>query len=134
MPCKTTLRVALPLMAAMAFSAPAFGQAAAGNPAAEGAPTALQGERGASFSDDQLKSFADAVRDVNDVTREYAAQMQSSGTGGDAADVQREAEKEMIQAIEDNDLSVQQYNQIATAAQNDPHVAQTIRQHLTEDR
>lgn len=129
----TPIRMVLPVAALAAFASPALGQTATGTPnGSTGAPTVLQENPAAQYSDDQLRSFADAVRDVSDVTAEYTRKLKDAGSQQEAASLQQEAEIEMIQAVEANDLSLEEYNGIATAAQNDPQMAETIHGHLKE--
>lgn len=124
------IRMALPIAALAAFAGPALAQTATAPDGSTGAPTMLQENTAAQYSDDQLRSFADAVRDVNDVTAEYTQKLKDAGSQQEAASLQQEAEVEMIRAVEENDLSLEEYNGIATAAQNDPQMSETIRGHL----
>lgn len=128
----TPIRMALPIAALAAFASPALAQTATAPDGSTGAPTMLQENTAAQYSDDQLRSFADAVSDVNDVTAEYTQKLNDAASQQEAASLQQEAEVEMIQAVEENDLSLEEYNGIATAAQNDPQMAETIRGHLME--
>ncbi|WP_404384300.1 DUF4168 domain-containing protein [Caenispirillum salinarum] len=119
-------RFALPIVAMALVASPAVAQTAGSG---AGGETGMPGAAQQQFSDKKLENFAEAVIDVNKVTEDFSAQLDQ---GGDGDALRQEAQKEMIQAIRDTGLSLDEYNTIATAAQNNPQIAQTIEQHLRE--
>lgn len=127
-------RASLPVIAA-ALTAIATGPALISAAAAQGAQSAppAQGQQmkqGLSFSDNEIKAFAEAVKEVQNISQEYQPQMQKAETPDQQQAVRKEAEDKMISAIEGKGLSVDQYNQIAAAAQSDPQTAAKVHEHL----
>ena len=88
--------------------------------------------QGTGFSDESLQSFAVAAVQVMEIN----ASAQRSMIGAESADeqqqVQAEASEQMVLAIESQGLTVEQYNEIATAAQADPEVANQIQRYIGE--
>lgn len=115
------LIAAAPVSAVMAQSASPQAQA----PAVPG--------QTADFSETQLKSFASAVQGIQEVANEYAPRLEQATEPQQLADLQQEAEGKMLEAVEDEGLSVDEYNAIAVTAQSDPQVAETIRGYIAED-
>lgn len=89
---------------------------------------AADGESGGgdkSFSDDQIESFTTARADVQKLQQEYASKIQQADQE-EAAELKQEAQQEMTSAVEDAGLDVQEFNNIARAAQNDQELAEKI--------
>lgn len=84
------------------------------------------------FSDDQLKSFAAAVQGIQAVANEYAPRLRDASGPDQVAELQQEAESEMLDAVQDEGLTVDEYNAIAVTAQTNPQVAETIRGYITD--
>jgi hypothetical protein len=107
-----------------AWTVPAAAQGA-GAPAQPGAQ-----QQGASFSDEQLKTFAEAVKEVKQISNEYQPKIEAAKSEEDQQVVRQEATAEMVEAIEKKGLSVDQYNQIAMVARTDPETAAKINEHI----
>jgi predicted glycoside hydrolase/deacetylase ChbG (UPF0249 family) len=87
----------------------------------------------ASFSDDTLKSFADAFLEIASISQEYQPQLEGAGTPEEQQRVRTEAGGRMLEAVEGTEgISVEEYNQIMEAAQGDPELAQRINTHITD--
>ncbi|WP_157018632.1 DUF4168 domain-containing protein [Mesorhizobium xinjiangense] len=81
----------------------------------------------AEFGDEKLQSFAVALVKVQSVQQEYAQKLQATGSEEEQATLQQEATGKMMEAVETTDgISVDEYNQVITAAQTDPELAQRI--------
>jgi len=78
------------------------------------------------IDDMELKSFADAAREVFRIRQAFAPKVQSAKSEMDARDVIVAAEKEMGKAIRRAGLTVARYNEILRAAQRDPSLAGRI--------
>lgn len=76
----------------------------------------------------QLEAFVVARADVQEIQQDYTSRLQSAENDQDAADLQAEAQEKMVSAVEDAGLSVQEFNRIAEAAQNDPEVQEKIQE------
>lgn len=70
----------------------------------------------------QIETFADAALDVRQVQQEFDAQMQGAQDAGEVERLQQQAQQEAQQAIEGNGLSVDEYNAIVQAANQDPQL------------
>lgn len=78
---------------------------------------------GADFEQQELETFLEARADVLDIQEEYSNRLQSAEGDQEVADLQSEAREKMAKAVEDAGISVEKFNRIAQAAQNDPDVA-----------
>lgn len=103
--------------------------------AALGLGSAAQAQEGGSagtFADQvdeqQLEAFVVARAEVQEIQQEYTSRLQSAEDDQRAAELQSEAQEKMVTAVEDEGLSVQEFNQIAEAAQNDPEVQEKLQQ------
>lgn len=89
---------------------------------------AADGESGsgdAGFGEGQIESFAVARADVQQLQQEYASKIQQADQEK-ATELKQEAQQEMTSAVEDAGLDVQEFNEIARAAQNDQELAERI--------
>lgn len=94
----------------------------------------MQGQQQATqFSDDQLKSFAAAVEGIQQVANDYAPRLRDAQDPQQLAELQQEAEDQMLEAVQGEGLTVDEYNAIAVTAQTNPQVAETIRGYITEN-
>lgn len=124
---------ALSLLAGMlalgagAGSALAQSEAPQQPPAAQSQPPAAQSEQ---VSDESLKIFASAMKEVNRIADKARTELQQSDQPEKAQEVQQKAQAEMVDAVQKKGLSVEQYNQIAMAAQSDPKVREKVLQHM----
>ncbi len=75
------------------------------------------------FEQQELETFLEARADVLDIQEEYSNRLQSAEDDQAVADLQSEAREKMAAAVEDAGISVEKFNRIAQAAQNDPDVA-----------
>lgn len=83
---------------------------------------------GSEVSDAEVEAFAAALVDVQEIGQGWTQRMQEAESQEDIAAMREEARDEMTAAIEEHGLSIEDYNGIATAAQNDPELAQRIQQ------
>ena len=109
----------------------AWAQHPAGLPLA-GDPTPMSGRPPPqSVTDDQLRRFADAARKVSVISQEYAPRMQAQPREAQPG-LQREADDKMVEAVHDSGLSVDEFNGIGQAIQDDPGLRQRVRQLLPQ--
>ncbi|WP_070987240.1 DUF4168 domain-containing protein [Halofilum ochraceum] len=87
-------------------------------------PVALA-ENGSSgdFEQEELETFLQARADVLSIQEEYSNRLQSAQDDQAVAQLQAEAREKMAAAVQDAGLSIDEFNQIAQAAQSDPDVA-----------
>lgn len=92
---------------------------------AQGAQSQQQSKN---FSDDQLQNFASASQEIAGISQDYTKQLQGAGDADAQQSIREEANQKMVQAVQDNDLEVEQFNQIGQAVQNDPQMMQKVQQ------
>jgi hypothetical protein len=109
-------------LAAHALATPAAAQDTTTQPA----PTAQD------FSQDQLESFAVAVVRVDEIGRKWLPQIQSAPDEQAATELRQQANAEMVEAVEAEGLSADEYNRIYLAAQSDPELNQRIMDMIEE--
>lgn len=85
-------------------------------------------EQASNFSDQQLMKFADASKEIAMLNQEYAGRLQN--TDGDEAQqqIREEANDKMIQAVETQGLSVETFNAVGEAIQNDPALLKKVQE------
>ncbi|WP_027966256.1 DUF4168 domain-containing protein [Halomonas halocynthiae] len=81
-----------------------------------------------SFSDQQLMKFADASKEIAMLNQEYAGRLQSAEGDEAQQQVRQEANDKMIQAVETQGLSVETFNAVGEAIQNDPELLQKVQE------
>ncbi len=97
-----------------------------GAPAERQAPPAGQYQQqqrqqpGTNVSTEKLKKFKSAQQDVIQSQRQLQQKMNTAESPEQRAQIQQQANEEMVDAIADAGLSVNEYNQIATAVQENP--------------
>lgn len=90
---------------------------------------AMQGEQSApetDFNDQELEKFVNAQKGINDVRDEYMEKIESADDQAKAQELQQEANDEMVQVIEGEDMEIETYNSIATAYNSDPETRERI--------
>lgn len=114
----------LVLGGALALSGHAFAEQA-GNPQG-GMPQQQAVET--NFDDKELKTFVEVQKDIGKVRNEYAQKIQGVEDQEKAQALQEEARDSLIEVVEEADLSVEKYNQIAQAYQASPEVREKVNQ------
>lgn len=85
-------------------------------------PPQGQQQQQMNVTDAQLQEFAQAQAAVGQVQSKFRAQAQAVETQEEIKAIQQQASQQMVQAIQQTDLSVQEYNQIANLVQANPQV------------
>jgi hypothetical protein len=84
-------------------------------------------------SEQKLDAFAEAVAKVNEIGEGIQAEAAQAGSEADLQRLQLHAETEMVQAVEEEGLSVEEYNMIYEMAQMDPELGLRV-QELIRDK
>lgn len=84
------------------------------------------------YPEETLQSFAVAALQIQEINMQAQEELQAAETPEDQEQVQEDATQMMMQAIEAEGLSVEEYNEIATAAQSDPDLAGQIEEYAVE--
>lgn len=113
-------RLTLPAfaLAALAFAAPS---PVASQTATEPATISPQ-----DISQSQLESFVAAATRVSEITEELQSEAQGVEDEAQLAELQEKANVDMVAAVEDEGLTVDEYNMIFQVAQVDPEMNATL--------
>lgn len=103
--------------AVMAQQAPTQAQAQAPVPAAQ---TTVE------LTDANLLKFSIAMDSIQQLGTQYESKFQAAGSPEEAQQVQREAQGEMVKAVEAAGLTAEEYNAIAQQAQQDEALRKKI--------
>jgi GTP1/Obg family GTP-binding protein len=79
------------------------------------------------FSDEQLQQFADASQNIAMISQDYTEQLQNASDEGEQQKIRQQANDEMVQAVKDSGMSVEQFNSIGQAIQQDPQLMQRVK-------
>lgn len=78
------------------------------------------------FSDEQLQQFADASQDIAQISQDYTEQLQNASDEGEQQKIRQQANDEMVQAVKGSGMTVEQFNSIGQAIQQDPQLMQRV--------
>jgi hypothetical protein len=85
----------------------------------------------AAVSDQKIEAFAVAYLQVDKVRQEYSAKVGATPDAAAKQKLQSEASQHMVQAVEASPgISLEEYNAILTAAQNDPALVKRVQDKL----
>ncbi|TDY02609.1 DUF4168 domain-containing protein [Thiohalophilus thiocyanatoxydans] len=73
-----------------------------------------------------LNKFKDAFAEVNSIRESFAGKLENVEDSKKAQELQQEAQENMVSAVEDAGLSVQEYNQIFAAVQQNPELQEKV--------
>ncbi|MGM0676016.1 DUF4168 domain-containing protein [Ectothiorhodospira marina] len=79
-----------------------------------------------------LDRFVDAFVAVQRIRDDFSQQLQDVTDEAEAQSLQQEAQEEMISAVQDEGMSVDEYNQVAMSLQNDPAMLQQVQEMAAE--
>lgn len=96
------------------------------DPAAAAQDYAQPSATAASFSDAELKSFAQAQKKVDAIRTEITGKLQNAQDPQETQKLQKEANTRMVAAVEGAGLTHEKYNEIARAAMSDPALAEKL--------
>jgi Domain of unknown function (DUF4168) len=80
------------------------------------------------FSNEQLESFAAAAEAVDTIAMKYGNQAQNAQSQQETLQLREEAQSKMINAVQNEGLSVETYSAIGHEAQKNPKLRQRILQ------
>jgi hypothetical protein len=88
---------------------------------------AAWGQTRAEFTDQQIESFVVGALAVDKLIREWSPRIQGAKDAEHAAQLRDQASAELVETIERTEgLTLEQYQDIGRAAQNDPELAARI--------
>jgi len=114
------VRLTLPAAALLAFALaaplPAAAQTESDQP-----PVAAE-----DLSDAQLESFAAAAVEVSEITEQLQMQAQGVEDEAELMELQEQANTQMVAAVEEEGLTIEEYNMIFQVAQVDPELNERL--------
>jgi hypothetical protein len=84
------------------------------------------------LTDETIDTFVDAFVAVQDIREDYTERLHSTSEEDEAQALQQEAQEKMMRAVESAGLSVQEYNEVAIALQDDPELMQRVQKKAME--
>lgn len=73
-----------------------------------------------------MEDFVDAYLEVEAIRTEFADRLQGVDNEADAQNLREATQLEMVQAVEAQGISVEQYNEVATMMQQDPDLRDAV--------
>lgn len=126
-------RFVVPFASAVLIASPAIAEDMGGSAQDDGQMQGqTQDQAATGFSAQKLQSFAGAVTGIQQVARDYAPRLREAETLEQVSELEKQAQTEMLQTVENEGLTVEEYNQIATAAQGDPRLAAEIQGYMAD--
>lgn len=86
----------------------------------------------AHVSSQQLDQFVDALQEISEIRHEAARDLEATDDMEAAQHVQQRAQELMIEAVENNGLTVEEYNRIAALMGSDPELQERVHSRLEE--
>jgi len=120
---KLTALFAAALLTAGMVSAPAMAQDTSGQAqqqTQQAAPTAQD------FTDEQLQQFADASQQIAAISQKYTQKLQGTDDQSKQQAIRKEANDKMVSVVQDSGLTVETFNAIGQAIQQDPELMKRV--------
>lgn len=86
----------------------------------------------AEVSDAHLEKFANVNIKAQEIEEKYSAEVNSAKTMDDIEKIQQKMNLELVDAIEGEDISVDEYQQVGMAVQQDPELRQRAIEKISE--
>lgn len=103
---------------ALGAAAPSMAQQAQAPAATQQAPV--------NYSDGQLEKFVNASKKVAVISEEYTPKLQSSADEATRQEVYREADQKMVEVVRKEGMTVEEFNGINQAIQQDPALMERV--------
>ncbi len=113
-------------LSAVALSFAGTGMAIAQQPA----PPASQPQSIAPVQDSEIAKFAAALESVREALRQADTKIQSASDPDERAQLERQAQEDLLAAVTSEGLTPDRYNQIAQLAQSDPSIMEKVQAEL----
>lgn len=121
---RITALFAAALLTAGMISAPAMAQESGSQTqqqqAQQSAPSAQD------FTDEQLQKFADASQQIAVISQDYTKRLQKADDQAKQQQIRKEANDKMVSVVQDSGLTVETFNAIGQAIQQDPELMKRV--------
>lgn len=84
------------------------------------------------FSDEKIESFVQARESVVEISREWEERLNNTESQEELNSLQQQAQQEMVEAVRDEGISVNEYNMIVDATQTDPALRERVNEMMTQ--
>jgi predicted nucleic acid-binding Zn ribbon protein len=84
------------------------------------------------FSEQDLKSYASAAVKVQDVSTKWQEKLKTTKGPAAGEDIQKQAEQEAVAVVKQEGLTVEKYNRIALATENDPEIRNKVMSYMKQ--
>ena len=81
---------------------------------------------GAAVQREKLESFAESLGEIMQIREEFTGKLQQTEDANKARDLQQQANEKMLGVIEENNISIEEYNAINEAVQTDPELRNRV--------
>ncbi len=109
-----------------------FSSAAVASPALATDRMAQAGQQAASYSDEQLRSYAQAAIQVQQINMAMEQATQNTSDPDELQSVQQQAYADLERVIQENGLTVDEYNAIGSLAQTDEETRNKVTAYFQE--
>ncbi len=83
-------------------------------------------------TDEQLERYVDAARKVTEVAQEYQPKLEQAADQAEQQKIMQEADEKMVAAVEADGFTVEEYNGISLAIQQDSKLRQKVEQMINQ--
>ena len=90
------------------------------------APQTAPAIQASDISDKKLEKFADSLDQIMEIRQDFTAKLEKTGDPAEAQQLQQQANEKMLETVENNDLSIDEYNAINQAVQNNPQLRDKV--------
>tara|TARA_Y100001949_G_scaffold169228_1_gene168896 strand:- start:16581 stop:16973 length:393 start_codon:yes stop_codon:yes gene_type:complete len=78
------------------------------------------------ISDKKLEKFAESLDQIMEIRQDFTAKLEKTGDPAEAQQLQQQANEKMLETVQNNELSIEEYNAINQAVQNDPQLRDKV--------
>ena len=78
------------------------------------------------ISDKKLEKFAESLDQIMEIRQDFTAKLEKTGDPAEAQQLQQQANEKMLETVQNNELSIEEYNAINQAVQNDPRLRDKV--------
>ena len=90
------------------------------------APQTAPAMQASDISDKKLEKFAESLDQIMEIRQDFTAKLEKTGDPAEAQQLQQQANEKMMETVENNNLSIEEYNAINQAVQNDPQLRDKV--------
>ena len=90
------------------------------------APQTAPAMQASDISDKKLEKFAESLDQIMEIRQDFTAKLEKTGDPAEAQQLQQQANEKMLETVQNNELSIEEYNAINQAVQNDPQLRDKV--------